>query len=85
MRKFLTLKQARELKGWSQEDLEAATAALEETDPDRYARVDQRNISKIENGVVCDPKNSTVATLETALGLKRGRLVFGPFQTAVAS
>lgn len=68
--KHLTLKQAREAKGWTQQDLEAATAR-------RGSRVDQRSISKIERGGTDDPQNSTVAALEAALGLRRGTLVFG--------
>ncbi len=61
----ITLQQAREHKGWTQEQLEAASG------------VDQRNISKIERGGIADPRNSTVIALEDALGLKRGTLVFG--------
>lgn len=68
--KFLTLKQAREAKGWTQEQLEAETERLGD-------RVDQRNISKIENGGIVDPRNSTVDMLERALGVKRGTLIFG--------
>lgn len=78
-RKHLTLKEARDAKGWSQERLEAATKALDE----RGLGVDQRNISKIERGDIEDPMNSTVVLLETALGLQRGTLVFG--REAIAS
>lgn len=60
----LTLQRAREKKGWTQEQLEAASG------------VDQRNISKIERGETADPRNSTVIALEDALGLERGSLVF---------
>lgn len=77
MPKHLTLHDARTRLGWSQEQLEAATAKLAESRPDFYVTVDQRNISKIENGVVDDPRNSTVLTLEAALAVKRGTLVFG--------
>lgn len=82
--KQMTLKQARDWKGWSQEQLEAATAALAEKSPNVYVTVDQRNISKIENGAIVDPRNSTVLTLETALEVRRGTLVFGQ-REAVAS
>lgn len=84
MPRYLTLKQARDAKGWSQEELEAATAALAATEPDRYGVCDQQNISKIELGRIVDPRNKTVAALETALGLRRGTLVFGVRREAVA-
>lgn len=77
MPRYLTLQDARKRLGWSQEQLEAATAALAADRPDIYRTVDQRNISKIELGVVDDPRNSTVLTLEAALSVKRGTLVFG--------
>lgn len=60
-----TLRQARDAKGWTQEELAAKSG------------VDQRAISKIERGESEDPQNSTAAKLESALGLKRGTLVFG--------
>lgn len=82
--KQMTLKQARDSKGWSQETLEAATAVLAAKCPDVYVTVDQRNISKIENGAIVDPRNSTVLTLETALEVRRGTLVFGQ-REAIAS
>lgn len=66
-----TLKQARDEKGWTQEELAEKSG------------VDQRAISKIERGLVEDPHNSTVKELEQALGLKRGTLIFG--EEAVAS
>lgn len=69
--KQLTLKQARDAKRWTQEDLEEASG------------IDQRAISKIEQGGV-DPKNSTVVALEKALGVPRGTLVF-PQREALAS
>lgn len=68
--KQMTLREAREKKGWTQEQLEAATERLGN-------KVDQRNISKLEGGTNTDPKNRTVEVLERALGLKRGALVFG--------
>jgi transcriptional regulator with XRE-family HTH domain len=84
-RKHLTLRAARDAKGWSQEQLEAETARLAAANPDRYTKVDQRNISKIERLGISDPSNSTVLTLETALGLQRGTLVFGAEAEAIAS
>lgn len=68
--KRLTLKQARQKRQWTQEQLEAATAA-------RGNKVDQQNISAIERGAITDPRNSTVETLETALEVARGTLIFG--------
>ena len=65
MPKHLTLKQARDAKGWTQEQLEAASG------------VNQRSISKIERGGTFDPQNTTIIALEQALGLKRGTLIFG--------
>lgn len=62
--KQLTLKQAREAKGWTQVELAAASG------------IDQRAISKIERGGNTDVMNSTAAALETALGVKRGTIVF---------
>lgn len=76
--KPLTLKDARDYKGWTQQQLEAETKRV---DPEGRG-VDQRVISKIERGAVGDPMNSTVVLLETALGLKRGTLVFGKRQAA---
>lgn len=66
----LTLRKARELKGWTQEQLEAASG------------IEQQVISKIERGGTDDPRNSTVEALETAMGLKRGTLVFGHLAAA---
>lgn len=74
--KHLTLKDARDQRGWTQEDLEAATQRAAAALGPGYTPVDQRNISKIERGDIQDPRNSTVAVLEKALGLKRGTLVF---------
>jgi transcriptional regulator with XRE-family HTH domain len=69
----LTLKAARDAKGWTQEQLEAETKKV---DPAGLG-VDQRAISKIERGSVEDPMNSTVVHLENALGVARGTLIFG--------
>lgn len=66
----MTLKQARERKGWSQQRLEEETRTL-------GRKVDQRNISKIESGGIEDVMNTTAETLEKALGIPRGTLVFG--------
>lgn len=77
MPRYFTLQDARKRLNWSQEQLEAATVKLAAERPDFYVPVDQRNISKIENGVIEDPRNSTVLTLEAALSVKRGTLVFG--------
>jgi transcriptional regulator with XRE-family HTH domain len=73
----LTLKDARDARAWSQQRLEDETAQL-------GLKVDQRNISKIESGVIEDPSNSTVEVLELALGLSRGTLVFVKRLTRVA-
>lgn len=77
--KHLTLKQAREERGWSQQQLADETKRV---DPDREG-VDQRTISKLERGAADDPMNSTVVLLEKAFGLQRGTLVFG--REAIAS
>jgi transcriptional regulator with XRE-family HTH domain len=68
-----TLKQARDAKGWTQEQLAAKSG------------VDQRVISKIERGAVGDVMNSTAAALEEALGVKRGTLAFGAAALEIAS
>lgn len=65
MRKHVTVKAARDTKGWTQEQLEQASG------------VNQSTISKLERGEVGDPQKSTVDALEDALGLQRGTLVFG--------
>lgn len=61
----MTLRAARGLRGWSQEQLEELSG------------IAQATISKIERGEVTNPTNDTVAKLEVALKLKRGTLVFG--------
>lgn len=66
-----TLKQAREDKGWTQQQLAERSG------------IEQQVISKIELGKTDDPQNSTAKALEQALGLKRGTLVFG--EEALAS
>lgn len=77
MPRYLTLQEARKRLGLSQAQLEAATAKLAAEQPTVYVMVHQRNISKIENGLTDDPRNRTVLTLEAALSVKRGTLVFG--------
>jgi transcriptional regulator with XRE-family HTH domain len=69
--KHLTLRQARDAKGWTQAQLEEKSG------------VPQARISQIENGITRNPSNETVKELEIALGVKRGTLVFG--EEAVAS
>lgn len=67
----MTLRQAREARGWTQSQLEEKSG------------VPQARISQIENGITRSPQYDTVRDLEVALGLKRGTLVFG--EEAVAS
>ena len=62
-----TLREARREKGWTQHDLAVRSG------------IDQRNISKLER-YDRNPRNNTVIKLETALGLKRGTLIFGAEQ-----
>lgn len=63
--KHMTLRGARDLRNWSQEQLEAASG------------IAQATISKIERGEVLNPSNDTVKNLEVALRVPRGTLVFG--------
>ncbi len=63
--KHLTLRDARAVKGWTQEQLEAASG------------VTQGTISKLERCEISDPAKSTADALEAALGLRPGTLVFG--------
>ena len=69
----MTLREARDLREWTQEQLEAVSG------------VDQAHISKLERGDVLDPSNATVAKLEAALRLRRGTLVFGDQAMQAAS
>lgn len=71
--KQTTLREAREARKWTQEQLEAASG------------VAQTTISKIERGDVANPSNDTVTKLEGALKLRRGTLVFGQVIEARAS
>lgn len=61
----MTLRDARELRGYTQEQLA------------ELAGVDQATVSRIEAGLRTNPSNDTVSKLELALRLKRGTLVFG--------
>jgi transcriptional regulator with XRE-family HTH domain len=63
--KLMTLRAARERRGWTQEQLEAASG------------VDQGVISRLERGSSTNPTVDTVRKLEAALKLRRGSLVFG--------
>lgn len=63
--KQLTLKDARERRGWTQERLETESG------------VEQSVISRLERGENANPTYETVQKLEVALRLRRGTLVFG--------
>ena len=67
----VTLKTARERRGWDQIELA------------REAGVNQATVSRLEEGVTKNPSHGTVQKLERALGLKPGRLVFGVMATEV--
>jgi len=58
-----TLREARRGKGWTQSELSLRSG------------VNQQNISKLER-FNRNPHYSTVIALESALGLKRGTLIF---------
>lgn len=60
--KEMTLREARRLRGWTQEQLEALSG------------VEQAVISRIERGTNANPGIRTVRKLETALSV---RLLFG--------
>lgn len=62
---LMTLRTARERKGWTQEQLAAA------------AHLRQSQVSKLERTPTCNPKLATVRKLESALGLRAGTLLFG--------
>jgi transcriptional regulator with XRE-family HTH domain len=62
--KQTTLREARERRGWTQEQLEAASG------------ISQAAISSIERGIVTDPAFSTVAQLAKALDLDPRQLRF---------
>lgn len=70
--KQLTLRAARQQRGWTQ------------TKVAELAGLDKATVSRIEAGEITDPSNTTVASLEGALKLRRGTLVFGQF-TELAS
>lgn len=63
--KSISLRGARDRRGWTQEQLEAASG------------VDQGVISRLERGESVNPTFDTVRKLEAALKLRRGTLVFG--------
>ena len=62
--KHMTLREARDAKGWTQATLSHRSG------------VPQSRIAEIETGKTRDPQNRTVKALEEALGLRRGTLVF---------
>lgn len=63
--KQLTLREARERRGWTQERLESESG------------VEQSVISRLERGANANPTYDTVQKLEVALKVRRGALVFG--------
>lgn len=71
--KHLSLKAARELRRWTQADLE------------RVSGVSQGTISKLERGDIVDPSKSTADALDDAFKFQRGTLVFGRDAEALAS
>lgn len=68
----MTLREARDRKGWTQEQLEAESG------------VDQGLISRLERGASANPTFGTVRKLEAALKLRPGTLVFGPVEVGAA-
>ncbi len=62
----VTLREAREQRGWDQKALS------------RLSGVDQSTISRLESGATLNPSHETVKKLEGALGLAPGRLTFAP-------
>ncbi len=63
--KYFTLQEARQARGWTQEQLEQESG------------VSQAAISSIERGLVSDPASSTVFNLAKALSLDPRQLRFG--------
>ena len=63
--KHETLREARKRRGWTIAQLAFASG------------VDKGTISRIETGVTPNPSSATVASLEIALKVRRGSLVFG--------
>lgn len=61
----LTLKEARERREWTPDELAAR------------ASVSRATVYRIEAGEIANPLNDTVTKLEETLKLKRGTLVFG--------
>ncbi len=70
--KQMTLKEARESRGYTQEELA------------QLADVDQGSISRMEAGLRPNPSNDTVKRLEEALKLRRGTLTFDHAEAASA-
>lgn len=64
--KPVTLRDARERKKWTQEQLEAESG------------VSQSVISRLETDANANPTLAVITKLEAALGVPRGSLVFGP-------
>lgn len=63
--KPMTLREARDRRKWTQEQLEDASG------------VDQGVISRLERGTSANPTFDTVRKLEEALRLRPGTLIFG--------
>jgi transcriptional regulator with XRE-family HTH domain len=63
--KRMTLREAREQKGWTQEQLEDVSG------------VSQSTIVRLETSPDANPTVSVLQRLEKALGLKRGALMVG--------
>ena len=70
--KLLTLREARQRRGWTQEQLADASG------------VEQSNISAIERGITRDPNTSTALKLAAALELDPRVLKFGHTEAAVS-
>lgn len=64
-----TVRQARERRGWTPEELA------------EHAGVHRATVYRIEAGEIRNPSNTTVEALERALKLRRGTLVFGSGDT----
>lgn len=69
----LTLNQARELRGWTVDELA------------EHSGVHRTTIYRLEAGEIEDPRNTLADKLEKALSLKPRTLVFGPDAEALAS
>lgn len=69
----LTLTQARELRGWTVDQLAD------------HSGIHRTTIYRLEAGDIEDPKNTLADKLEQSLSLKPRTLVFGPDAKALAS